>query len=412
MTAPPDAETTPPGDPDGRLALIRRVWIRSTIIATAGAFLGGVAVIGAQYAFLAVSAGYPPFVQSIRCETPAQTALPEAEAPGLAMFGAGTMVSGMPQDAGPLMLPSVMAGTVVSCTVDAPGADYAAWTLSGPRPEYRAGPLDADADCQGREAFTSQGAQGLRVSTCQSYAFAAPGLYLLSVKVMSRGAPAVDRGNVAMLVRAPPPPPPAAQRIIATIVTTPHTAMQERRQAISQSLSEHGFLPTDRGYARVVYRLAEGERFVEASFVPRSAAHASAVRIGLDPNGSTVTARFSLRSGPLIDRYRAWVNGDAVVRVEVSDPAQELELPEADLPVPGRVVIPLPDNIAGAAVARLRLRRPDTETHGDAPLGQVLHLGDTEVTSRITEAGLELGASIRQSSARSDGSARPGGDGR
>lgn len=381
---------------DGRTARMRRIWLRSTVVATVGAFIGGVAVIGAQYLVLAISAGYPPFVQSIRCQIDGDPrGLPEAEAPGVAMFGAGAMVSGVPENPGPLMLPSVYAGTAVSCTLDAPGADYAAWTLNGPRPEYRAGPLDNDAGCQGREAFTSQGAQGLRVSACQTYLLATPGLHMLTVKVMSRGSAAVDRSQLSVLVRVPPPPVPAAQRVQATVVTTQHTAEFERRATISQTLSEHGVLPTDRSYSRVVYRLAPGERFIDARFEPRSAAHASAVHVGLDPGGTTVRARFSLRSGPFIDRYRAWLNGDVVVRVEVSQPGQAVELPEADLPVPGKVVVPLPEGLAGAAVTQVRLRRPDTGAQSEAPLGGTVSLGGASISVRMAEDGLELEASRR-----------------
>lgn len=370
---------------------MRRIWVRSTIIATAGAFLGGVAVIGAQYFLLAISTGYPPFVQSIRCQALGDPhALPEAEAPAIAMFGAGAMASGLPEDGGPLLLPSVVAGATISCTVEAPGADYAAWTMGGPRPDYRAGPLDSDASCQGRETFTSQGAQGLRVSACQNYVLAVPGLHLLSVKVMSRGAPAVDRGQIAVLVRAPPPPPPAAQRIQATVVTMPHTAALERRQTISQTLSERGLLPTDRSYARVVYRLAPGERFLDARFEPRNAAHASAVRVGLDADGMTVRARFALRSGPIIDRYNGWLNGDAVVRVEVSQPGDAIELPEAVLPVPGSVLLRLP---VGVAVTQVRLRRPDTGAQAEAPLGGTMLLGHARIEVRMSEDGLQLVAS-------------------
>ena len=376
---------------NGRAARMRRLWVRSTLIATAGAFLGGVAVIGAQYLLLAVSAGYPPFVQSIRCQAAGETqALPDAEAPALAMFGAGAMASGLPEDGGPLMLPSVVAGTAVSCILEAPGADYAAWMMGGPRPDHRAGPLDGDAECQGREAFTSQDAQGLRVSACQTYVLAVPGLHLLSVKVMSRGSPAVDQSRLAVLVRPAPPPPPAAQRVLATVVTVPHTAVVERRQTISQTLSEHRILPTDRSYARVVHRLAPDERFLDARFEPRNASHASAVQIALDSDRVTVRARFALRSGPFIDRYSGWLNGDAVVRVEVSQPGETIELPEADLPVPGRAVLRLP---SGATVTQVRLRRPDTGAEAQAPLGGTMRLGDAQVEARVIEGGLQLEAS-------------------
>ncbi len=81
---------------------MRCLWLRSTLVATVGAFVGGVAVIGAQYLVLAISAGYPPFVQSIRCQIDGDPrGLPEAEAPGVAMFGAGAMVSGVPEKVKP-----------------------------------------------------------------------------------------------------------------------------------------------------------------------------------------------------------------------------------------------------------------------------------------------------------------------
>lgn len=379
-----------------RTALVRRVWFRSTVIATLGAFLGGVAVIGAQYVMLTISAGYPPFVQSVRCELPGQAGgLPESEVPAVAVFGAGAVTAGLPDNVGPQMLPSVVAGATVSCTVDAPGADYAAWTLGGPRPEYRAGPLDPDAACQAGEAFRRQDARGLMVATCQTFSLAVPGLHVLSVKVMSRGIPTVDRGQLTILVRPAPPPAPAAQRIRVTVVTAPNTSVVERRESIAQSQAEHGVLPTDRSYTRVVYRLAPAERFLDAHFEPRSAAHASAVRIALDPGGSTVTARFSLRSGPFVDRYRGWVNGDAVVRVEASVPGTETDLPEADLPVPGRVTLPLPADLAAAAITRLRVLRPDAGTRAEGLPGAPIVLDGAVLTARSTAEGLEIEAAPR-----------------
>ena len=378
----------------GRASRLRRAWVRSTVVATAGAILGGVAVFGAQYLFARINAGYPPFVQSIRCELDREGgALRPGAAPAVTVFGTGAALTGTPEDAGPMMLPSATVGSEISCRLDAPGADYAAWTLGGPSPEYRAGPHDPDLACQGQRAFVSQDARELRVSACQGFTLAQPGIHLLTVKVMARGIATVDRGQLAILVRPAPPPPVAAHRIVVSLVATPHTSVVERRRALSQTLSEHGVLPTDRHYARTVYRLAQGERFVDARFEPRSASHASDVRIAVDQGGAVV-ARFSLRSGPFLDRYRGWINGDVVTRVEVSEAGRTIDLPEAELTVPGRVTLPLPPDLDAAAIAQVRVRRAEGGAEGEGTLGVSFRVGRATAFARVTEAGLEIEATL------------------
>lgn len=360
----------------------RRAGLRSLGIASAAAFAGGVAVVGVQFGLGFVSAGYPPVVQSLSCGAAGEPARPELRL--TEQGGPATPVILLPLD------------TMLECRIDAPGADYAIWRIAGPLSGMRSGPIDPTLPCQSPEDFADQPPGNLRLSNCLRLRVSQAGVYLLTVQVMARGQQAVDRAMLA--IRIPTPAPsvdvdatPPVTRILATL-RLPASSIEQMREAdLSASFSEHGLLPQSRGFVRTVYRLEPNEEFVSASFRARSAANSSDVRVAYQPQSRSVTASFTLRSGPVIDRWRGWVSGVVAVRVRRTEAPREIALPEASLPVPGKVGLALPEG-AETADAHILLRRPETTSVADLTAGQSTVLDGARITARFEEATLVLEA--------------------
>ena len=369
-----------PTEPSPKHGRRRRAAMRSLGIASAAAFAGGVAVVGVQFTLGLVSAGYPPVVQALLCGTE------DGEA-----FGTAAVAT-----AGGAMVPvvEVPAGSILVCRIEAPNADYATWSVLGPVSGSRSGPLDTTLPCQSPASFAGQDPALLRLSACQGMRAERPGHYLLGVTVMLRGQHSADRAR--MLIRVVAPPAPAAEagaprrERIAVRLRLPAMQAQETRQAnLSASFGEHGVLPQSRDFERVVYRLAAGESYLGASFRARSAANASAVRLAYDPDARAVKAAFTLRSGPFFDRWRGWVTGTVAVQVRIAQPAREIDLPEAELLVPGVAELPLPEGL-DATGATVLLRGGGAAA--ELPLGGTARLDGAQVTARIAAEVLRLEA--------------------
>jgi hypothetical protein len=368
-------------DPVRRDARRRKTAVRALGIATAAAFAGGVAVVGVQYVVGLMSARYPPIVQALLCS-------PEDGE----MAGEVTVAAD-----GGAMLPvaEIHAGGTLLCRLDAPSADYAAWNIIGPLTGSRSGPLDSVLPCQSPEDFATQNAASLRLSSCQTMKADRPGLYILSVAVMVRGQPAVDRARMIVRVlparAGPVEPTDAARRLPITLaLRLPAMEAEETREAdLSATFGEHGLVPQSRSFQRTVYRLAEGESFVSAEFRARSASNASAVRIAYAPQSRAVTASFTLRSGTIFDRWRGWITGSVAVRVRLQQAGRDIALPDAELVVPGRVEVALPAGL-DVAGARLLLRGPDQQTPVEVTLGGDARIDSARVTATIRDNVLVL----------------------
>lgn len=352
-----------------------RAAVRSLTIASVAAFAGGTAVVAVQFGLGLVSAGYPPVVQALTCS--ARESEDGGEVALLAQEGQVTPIAEFP------------VGGRVSCRIDAPGADYATWSIIGPTTVMRSGPLNAAQPCQTPEDFSAQDPSLLTLSACQSFVPRRPGLYLLSVTVMLRGLEAVDR--MRMLVRIVPAPAdtPATpaqrhERLSVTLRLPAAEAEDLRSTDLSASFGEHGLLPQSRTFQRTVYRLAADEAFVSAAFRVRSASNASAVTLAYDPQSRSVTARYTLRSGPLVDRWRGWVTGTVEVRVRRGRAAQDIALPDVELPIPGRTELALPEGV-DTAEARILLRRPESSAVVEVLPGSSALVDGARITAMLSE---------------------------
>jgi hypothetical protein len=359
----------------------RRAALRSLLIASAAAFAGGVAVVLVQLGVGLVSAGYPPAVQSLVC-TPVEA--PPAAPPSLSVEG-DTIV--------PLV--QFFVGTQVECRIDAPGADYATWSVVGPIAWVLSGPLDTSRACQTRDEFARQDPAHLRLSNCLRLRATQPGLFLVSVTVMQRGLHGFDRVRLAVRIlpapAAAPEPGPAHARLEATLRIPAATVGVTRDADLSASFREHGLLPESRSFVRTVDRLAPEESFVSATFHARSAANASPVTIAYAPDQRAVTARFTLRSGPIFDRWSGWVSGTVSISLMRQQPAREVALPEMSLAVPGTATLPLPEGVS-ADGAEIVLRRPETGSAVTVKPGETAVLDQVRMTARLSEGGLVVEA--------------------
>lgn len=356
----------------------RRTALRSLGIASGAAFAGGVAVVGVQYGLGLVSAGYPPVVQALICEA-------EGGSSGAAVALASDLGSVVP-------IIEFAAGSTVACRIDAPGADYATWSVIGPAGGTRSGPIDSTLPCQSPADFANQDVSTLRLSACQRMRVERPGLYLLAVTVMLRGQHATDRAR--LVIRVAPEAVtagPRRERLQVTLRLPSMETEQAREVDLSASFGEHGLVPQSRNFERTVYRLAPGEEFVSAAFRVRSAANASAVRVAYVPQTRAVTASFTLRSGSIIDQWRGWVSGTVAITVRRQEQAREVELPEADLAVPGRADVPLPEGV-DAARARILLRRPETAAAIEVEPGGAAQLDRARISTRISNGTLVIEA--------------------
>lgn len=359
----------------------RRAAFRSLLIASAAAFAGGVAVVLVQLGVGLVSAGYPPAVQSLVC---APVEAPPAAPPSLSVEG-------------DVIVPLVQffVGTQVECRIDAPGADYATWSVVGPVAWVLSGPLDTSRPCQTREEFARQDPAHLRLASCLRLRATDPGLFLVSVTVMQRGIHGFDRVRLAVRVLPAPAaaaePGPANARLAATLRIPAATVALTRDADLSASFREHGLLPESRSFVRTVDRLAPEESFVSATFHARSAANASPVTIAYVPDQRAVTARFTLRSGPFVDRWSGWVSGTVTISLTRQEPAREVALPEMSLAVPGTATFPIPEG-ASASDAEIVLRRPETGSAVTVKPGETALLDQVRVTARLSEGGLVVEA--------------------
>lgn len=359
----------------------RRAALRSLLIASAAAFAGGVAVVLVQLGVGLVSAGYPPAVQALVCSPVEAT---QAAPPSLAVEG-------------DVIVPLVQfhVGTRIECRIDAPGADYATWSVVGPVAWVLSGPLDTTRPCQTREEFAQQDPAHLRLASCLRLRTTEPGLFLVSVTVMQRGIHGFDRARLAVRVlpapAAVPEAGPALARLEATLRIPAATVAVTRDADLSASFREHGLLPESRSFVRTVLHLAPEESFVSATFNARSAANASPVTIAYVPDQRAVTARFTLRSGPFVDRWSGWVSGTVSLSLTRQEPAREIALPEASLATPGATTLPLPEGVSTDR-AEIVLRRPETGSTVTLRPGETGLLDHVRVTPRLGPGGLSVEA--------------------
>lgn len=378
--------------------------MRNVLIGTAAAFVGGGLVVALQTLVALASARYPPIIQGVHCNFAKSTA-EDSAGDADAALGEGDPGSAVSQDGvgtAARLLPAVTAGDDINCYLDAPGADYAAWAVAGRKLQFRSGPIDPALGCQDAQAFSAQSPDDLRLSTCQTFRVAEPGQYRLVMKVLARGYSSVDREDLLFVVRpkpqaaAPAPEPPVATRLKLTLKLPGQQVTETHKIPVSESLNEHGLLPTTRDYAWVVYRLASNESYIGSNFQANSASNASRTKVTYQPKSRSVSISFTLRSGPFMDRWRGWISGSVAVQVRRQDAVQTVDLPDADLRLPGRSKVALPGDLAPERIANAKVHfvRSETGTAVDAGLGQAVGLDDAEVVARVEGGGLVIDAKI------------------
>ena len=351
-------------------------WMRSLILASAAAFAGGVAVVIVQYVVSQASAGYPPVVEALLCG-------PEGEEPAV-------IIGSSERDGAALPIVEMISGTRIECRLEAPNADYATWRVIGPRSGSRSGRIDRTLPCQSPEDFSRQSTSNLKLGTCQRASFDRVGLYLVSVAVMTRGHPLVDRTMLAIRVQSPTTsskPLVSGWNVRVSLQLPARQRDIERTAELSASYSEHGLLPKSRYFVRSLYTLPEDEEYVAADFRARSADNASAVVLSYIPKSRTVTAGFTLRSGPIVDRWRGWISGTVIIRVQKHETDRKITLREESDTVPGQVSFGLPEGI-DAAGAKILVSDLDTDQTVEVPLVGTFKLGKKNIITQAEQGRL------------------------
>jgi hypothetical protein len=383
--------------------LRRTAGLRNVLIGTAAAFVGGGMVVALQAVLARAGASYPPIIQGLHCNF-AKPAASDDDGTGEAELGEGDVgvssVGSSAPDAVGRLLPEVEAGSDFNCYLDAPGADYAAWAVAGRRLQFRSGPLDPALTCQDAKAFSAQSPDDLRLSACQTFRLTEPGQYRLVMKVLARGFGSVDREDLLFVVRPKPArapqasEPPVATRLKLSLILPGQHVTQMHKIPVSESLSEHGLLPTTRDYAWTVYKLGPAETYVSSRFQANSASNASRTNVSYQPKTRRVTISFTLRSGPFVDRWRGWISGSVAVQVQRQDAARTVDLPDADLRVPGQLTVALPDELAVERLseAKIHFVRSETGAAAEAALGRAAVLDNAEITARVQDGALVVEA--------------------
>jgi Trypsin-like peptidase domain len=76
-----------------------------------------------------------------------------------------------------------------------------------------------------------------------------------------------------------------------------------------------GLTAASRDYAET-YTAQPGYKIIDFKFVPVSANNAIGPKIELAPDRESFTARYTLKSGPVFDRWRGWIEGQVLTRQE------------------------------------------------------------------------------------------------
>jgi hypothetical protein len=111
--------------------------------------------------------------------------------------------------------------------------------------------------------------------------------------------------GIAAAVSAPVSLPP----------TTAPTVIQVTYNIDAAQDSLGGFQAASRDYQRV-FEAREGFKIKDYTLVSKSANNASITSSSVSQDGKTLTVTFSLKSGPVFDRWRGWLDVDILTRQE------------------------------------------------------------------------------------------------
>jgi S1-C subfamily serine protease len=85
---------------------------------------------------------------------------------------------------------------------------------------------------------------------------------------------------------------------------------------VDQGQETMGGLQAESRDYQQTFQALPGHKIVDYNFVAKSSNNASVEGIQLSPDGKTLSMVFSLRSGPIFDRWRGWLDGDLLTRQE------------------------------------------------------------------------------------------------
>ncbi|EMQ2878820.1 PKD domain-containing protein [Vibrio navarrensis] len=184
-----------------------------------------------------------------------------------------------------------------------------------------------------------------------SHEYKEPGIYTLKLKAWGAGSDETTKevrvNDPTALVR----PLELDIRVVTKedrVVTLTEEPVQYTKDDHPVLLAEHS-----RQYVHR-FKAPSGHKIVDVSFKSISAARASVEKPIVRENGSYAEMRFTLTSGPQVDRYRGWLKGVMIIKLERIEPAQDF-LVTKDLLVENYGVYPLPTSFDMSSVRSIEV---------------------------------------------------------
>lgn len=108
------------------------------------------------------------------------------------------------------------------------------------------------------------------------------------------------------------------------VVTTESRVITLTEEPVQYTKDDHPvvFASHSRQYIHR-FNAPSGQKVIDVSFKSLSATRASVEKPVIRENGGSVEIRFRLTSGPQIDRYRGWLKGVMIIKLERVEPAEE-----------------------------------------------------------------------------------------
>mgnify|MGYP000579668612 CR=1 FL=1 len=183
-----------------------------------------------------------------------------------------------------------------------------------------------------------------------------PGAYKLSLKVYGNGTDIKERG-ITVLSQEQLSNPISINIVIKTKSNKITELIEEPINYIKDDHSS--FLSeSSRAYSHP-YKIKGNYKIVDVMFNSLSAARAQVNKPTVDSSGKLATLNFRLSSGPQVDRYRGWLKGSLVLKVERNEPSKSLVIAK-NLSIDSFSTIALPISVDIASIKSIEIYNAET----------------------------------------------------
>lgn len=206
---------------------------------------------------------------------------------------------------------SIPVGDSIRCTVSAPNADYVSWRSTNQSHAVRSGPmLDPEKIIDPCPQSSNES-----ISFCQDFNFQEQGTYAISVKVAKAGGNSFDFDESEIFVFIQEED---TVEINVAASVPPSPQVREIKIPINHTQAAGGGLTTKtENYSKIIYEAPVGQKIESARFIGQSVNNTSIK--GTRITGNKLLFEYTMRSGMMLDRYRAWIKGNVLVNVLILD---------------------------------------------------------------------------------------------